>query len=1160
MAGRRLPNAKQARRLAYEPDSVTAPAPARSSSGASALLQLEDVAKLAAPHDNAYIATRDLPRGAVLSRSDHEPAITLACDVLEGHRFARDVVATGALLTSWHQPFGRALCPIAPGEWVRNSKTIRELQARGVAALLPAHANFGDLVLEAPGFDEALFRPGQPLPLVPEAADLSFAGFARPPPRRGVGTRNYLLVFCISSRSNALARAVEARFRPPTGGTTAEPGTSGAAAAAPEWRGWGSLDGVVALPHTEDGSKLAGGAEEGPSAHRPILLRTLLGLLLHPNVGAAVVLEHQLDAASATDGDGIGYASLHGWAQQTGRGAEMGAMPHQVVRVGSTGACWDADLDAAVAAVSHLLSAAGACHRTPCRLSGIIAAQQCGGSDAFSGTCANPLVGAACKLLIERGGSALLAETDELIGAEAYILSSVADTATARRFVAKVRHFHAYARAHGASAEGNPSGGNLYRGLYNVALKSLGAATKKHPDVRLERVLDYAEPILMPPAHDPAPWPQPNQLLKATDGGGGSASGAGSARVAQPGQAARDGDTDGGVQRGPGYCFMDSPGNDLESIAGQVASGSNLIFFTTGSGSVSNFPFVPTIKIVSTHLRFERMAADMDVDAGAGLPADGAARDLFDLSMAVASGKPTKGEAFGHHQLQIWRAWAGSSAGAWGSVEAPGAEGAAVTDEGLAAGEVPVRSDDTEEGLAIGEAPVGRSGNGELSSASHPPPASPARRLPGKSGAGGARSTSGRALVAAPMAASAARWLHLTCDSYSVPPVAPAQLWEGVKASAGVWGVGPGVGGHAGLADRPALAPERVALILPTSLCSAQVAAAAAAHLQAQLGGADLRVVALPHTEGCGVSDVRIGSRLLLGHLTSPLVAHALLLEHGCEKTHNAFFAEELRARHIQPQAYGWASLQADGGVAAVKERISRYVTEQVGAAPPARRVAAPLSWLTVGIVVGPSVADGEGGDGGAARPQLERTLGLLAGYFGAGGGSVVMLAGSPLLRSAAFTDAALAEAVLPTLRTGEHPRVSGIHVVGESATGDDPPLGTAGGGGGAATSQGARLQHVETLAVLGAAGVGLILCCHLGDPALAATAPGHPMIRTISVQVDPTRTDNADVALHTGAAHDWLAHILAAIRQTASGRYTPLALQQGNLDFQLPRGGACSL
>ena len=64
------------------------------------------------------------------------------------------------------------------------------------------------------------------------------------------------------------------------------------------------------------------------------------------------------------------------------------------------------------------------------------------------------------------------------------------------------------------------------------------------------------------------------------------------------------------------YYFMDSPGNDLESIAGQVASGCNAIFFVTGNGSVTNFPFVPTLKIITTSARHALLSRDMDFNAG----------------------------------------------------------------------------------------------------------------------------------------------------------------------------------------------------------------------------------------------------------------------------------------------------------------------------------------------------------------------------------------------------------------------------------------------------------------------------------------------------------------------------------------------------------------
>ncbi len=105
---------------------------------------------------------------------------------------------------------------------------------------------------------------------------------------------------------------------------------------------------------------------------------------------------------------------------------------------------------------------------------------------------------------------------------------------------------------------------------------------------------------------------------------------------------------------------MDSPGNDLESIAGQVASGSNMIFFVTGNGSITNFPFVPTIKIVTTTGRFEMLEKDMDVNAGAyldGTPMEQLGEEMLDLTVNVASGERSVGEKAGHSQVSLWRDW-----------------------------------------------------------------------------------------------------------------------------------------------------------------------------------------------------------------------------------------------------------------------------------------------------------------------------------------------------------------------------------------------------------------------------------------------------------------------------------------------------------------------
>ena len=88
--------------------------------------------------------------------------------------------------------------------------------------------------------------------------------------------------------------------------------------------------------------------------------------------------------------------------------------------------------------------------------------------------------------VIRGGGSANLAETDELIGAEPYVLQNVRDLETAERFLAMIKRFKTWSAWHGNSADSNPSGGNKLRGIYNIVLKSIGAARKRHPSVRLD--------------------------------------------------------------------------------------------------------------------------------------------------------------------------------------------------------------------------------------------------------------------------------------------------------------------------------------------------------------------------------------------------------------------------------------------------------------------------------------------------------------------------------------------------------------------------------------------------------------------------------------------------------------------------------------------------
>jgi altronate dehydratase len=96
---------------------------------------------------------------------------------------------------------------------------------------------------------------------------------------------------------------------------------------------------------------------------------------------------------------------------------------------------------------------------------------------------------------------------------------------------------------------------------------------------------------------------------------------------------------------------MDSPGFDPCSVTGQIASGANLIAFTTGRGSVSGYMPTPGIKIATNSEMYRRMSDDMDVNCGDiisdGVSLSDKGRDIFELFIRVASGEPTKSEELG---------------------------------------------------------------------------------------------------------------------------------------------------------------------------------------------------------------------------------------------------------------------------------------------------------------------------------------------------------------------------------------------------------------------------------------------------------------------------------------------------------------------------------
>lgn len=877
---------------------------------------LKEIGRLPERDDNCAIAIRDLPAGTRVEQGDGGYA--LSHHVLEGHRFAVQPIGTGETLTSWGQRFGVATRDIAPGEYVINAGAQIELERRELDFDLPAEPNFDNHI--APyAFDESTFAPAKPLPRTDHSR--FFEGYARTGDR-GVGTRNMIVLLGVTSLVAGFVRTLAHL----TSGMSEE---------------YDNVDGIVPVAHTEGGHR-------DPN-NRELLLRTLAGFVVHPNVGAVVMLDYGSEAVT--------HADLRQYLLDNDYPLE-----HVIHAFYSLDKRFEVNVEWCKDLLKSWLPRVNASERSKQSLAHLKIALQCGGSDAFSGVSGNPLAAWVAKEVIRYGGSANLAETDELIGAESYVLDKVERLETARAFLSKVERFKEWVGWHGQTAEGNPSGGNKYRGLYNIYLKSLGAAAKRNPDVPLHAVIEYSQ--------------------RMTSGG---------------------------------FYFMDSPGNDLESIAGQVASGCNMIYFVTGNGSITNFPFVPTIKIVTTSARHNLLKYDMDVNAGEyldGSPLDALGERTLDLTVDVASGQRSLGERAGHYQVQIWRDWQRTR---------------------------PVNVTMLEERTYSGE-PLG---------------------------------------IAA----------DVDAPRVSIPVIE----------------------------SRGQLTTEQVGMVLPTSLCSGQIARLSTNTLNRMDLAASAgmsRFVTLVHTEGCGGTVVPEYKDTLISYLQHPKLRHALLLEHGCEITHNSYFRQLMAERGLDPADYGWASIQLDGGINSVMQKMVRWFRgrvdgDSVPAPSPAGMEAVRLGLLSAGTI----------------SDEAARCLADLCKMITGGGGTVVVTDRDSLLAGTFMRALGLKDQVPATLGYGQLARKAGFHVMASP-----------------------RQHWSEALTGLGAAGVELILGVNDGF-ALA----GHPLTPVLQVTFGAESAEDLDAALPPN--RDSALALLDLIVDTLRGDHVPKHELTGTHDFQVTRG-----
>lgn len=345
----------------------------------------------------------------------------------------------------------------------------------------------------------------------------------------------------------------------------------------------------IATPLRGQGAQVIGFPGCYPNAYAQQMMERLC---THPNVGAVLLVSLGCES--------FNRFQLAKTISDSGRPVETIV----IQRAGGTrssiasGREWVASqIDALAAAVT-----------VPMDVSELIVGTVCGGSDGTSGLTGNPAVGLAFDRLVASGAACIFEETGELIGCEGIMADRAKTPELAvelRRSVEKAASYYA-TLGYGSFAAGNAEGG-----LSSIEEKSMGAYAKSGSS----QIDGLIKPGDIPP---------------------------------RGGLYLMDVVPDGEVRFG----FPNI--NDTAEIVEMMASGAHMTLFVTARGSVVGSAISPVIKVCANPETYERMADDMDVNAGrvlSGTPLSELGDEIFDLTLAVASGAPTKSEELGHAEF-----------------------------------------------------------------------------------------------------------------------------------------------------------------------------------------------------------------------------------------------------------------------------------------------------------------------------------------------------------------------------------------------------------------------------------------------------------------------------------------------------------------------------
>ena len=398
-----------------------------------------------------------------------------------------------------------------------------------------------------------------------ETTRATFEGIQRVDGR--VATRNYIGIIATVNCSASVSRFIADSFR---GDLMAE---------------FPNVDGIVPVCHG------MGCACSESDEGFELLLNTIAGYIRHPNFGGILVI-----------GLGCEIMKIDTLFQRSD--LQENALL-QTMTIQDTGGT-KKTVQEGIERIQAMLPIVNNVRRQPVQAGHLILGLECGGSDAYSGITANPALGAAVDHLVRHGGTAVLAETPELYGAEHLLTRRAINREVGEKLIEHIHWWENYTATLGAEMNDNPSPGNKAGGLTTILEKSLGASIKGGT-TNLVEVYPYAHQITA-----------------------------------------------------KGLVIMNTPGYDPVSVTGMVAGGANVICFTTGRGSIYGCKPVPVLKLATNTKLYKQMKDDIDIDCGKIIEGTTTLEEMgeriFKDILDVASGKKTKSEinGIGDNEFVPW--------------------------------------------------------------------------------------------------------------------------------------------------------------------------------------------------------------------------------------------------------------------------------------------------------------------------------------------------------------------------------------------------------------------------------------------------------------------------------------------------------------------------